>query len=237
MMYEYDPSNPIIIIISLLSLCNLNPPLNSSAPPPLLMICRVLFLVVTLSPIYFAVLISHLKWCPTASALLPISHLSNSRETFLFPCCMSFFYLCSYPWQWQQNAVPHGCCSISHGGLTKGFLQSLLAFCPPPNSNKRQKNKETHSPTSHLSSLEVGILPTELCWFLFVKSSWYISIYHTVNGFSRQALSGLVFTECFDQHRWLVRSPFEKIQFLSFFMVSFYNKLVMQLQWRLVRGY
>lgn len=44
MMYEYDPSNPIIIVVFLLSLCNLNPPLNSSAPPPLLMIYRASWL-------------------------------------------------------------------------------------------------------------------------------------------------------------------------------------------------
>lgn len=44
MMYEYDPSNPIIIVIFLLSLCNLNPPQNSSAPPPLLMIYRASWL-------------------------------------------------------------------------------------------------------------------------------------------------------------------------------------------------
>lgn len=149
------------------------------------------------------------------------------------------FYLCSYPWQWQQNAVPHGCCSISHGGLTKGFLQSLLAFCPPPNSNKRQKNKETHSPTSH-SSFFIGgghtanwALLVSLCKILVICISygkWFLQKN------SKCSLSGLVFTECFYQHRWLVRSPFAKIQFLSFFMVSFYNKLGMQLQWRLVRA-
>lgn len=51
-----------------------------------------------------------------------------------------------------------------HVGLSKGFLQSLLAFCPPPIKRER--------PMYCLYEMEVGILPTELCWHLFVKLMW-----------------------------------------------------------------
>lgn len=92
--------------------------------------------------------------------LLPPCVVSKDR------CCslavsLSVFFVCVCAFQWWIL----GLLASFHVGLAKGFLQSLLAFCPPPICRNYKL----------FYFLEVGILPTELCWSLFVKPSWLVS--------------------------------------------------------------
>nr|GLL37077.1 hypothetical protein Itr_chr10CG08130 [Ipomoea trifida] len=61
-----------------------------------------------------------------------------------------------------------------HGGLAKGFLQSLLAFCPPPPLTNFLPKKHFFLKSN---MVEVGILPTEICWLLFVKPPVILSAF------------------------------------------------------------
>lgn len=106
--------------------------------------------------------------------LFPSSSSSSSIDLHFLKIYTSVAHVPSL--QWLIRTYIQGQAFHVHVGLTKCFLQSLLAFCPPP-----FPIDWIWKPFSFLvfvllsfMLMEVGILPTELCWLLFVKPSWFI---------------------------------------------------------------